>query len=76
LLWNWAEYSILNPLSQVAIKAYFPLNIVFSGTSDGEGLSLFNDINFGLLFFSLAILVNLYLAYGLQKNKETKQTPS
>ena len=71
LLWNWVEYSILGPLYQVAINAYFPLNIVFSGTTpDGVGLSLFNDVNFGLLFFSLAMLANLYFAYNLQKSIE------
>jgi hypothetical protein len=67
LLWNWSEYSVLSPLYQVAINSHFPLYIAFSGTSDGVGLDLFTDYNFGLLLFSLAIIVNLYLAYRLQK---------
>ena len=76
LLWNWSEYSILSPLYQVAVSAHFPWYIQFSGTPDGNSLVAFFDFNFGLLTLLLAILVNLFLAYRLQRNKETKQTPS
>ena len=78
LLWNWNEYSSLTTIYQVAINAYFPLTINFSGTTQsGNGLILFQDSNFGLVFFLAAIFVNLYLGRtDFRKTKETKQKPS
>lgn len=81
LLWNWSEYSILNGFgdSAVVVKAYYPWYIQFSGGRiNAPGVILFTDTdtNYGLAFFFLAILVNLYLAYRLQRKKETKQLSS
>ena len=75
LLWNWAEYSGLNGLYQVAISSHFPWYVQFSYTPDDVSAAFF-DLNFGLAILLLAVLVNLYLAYKLQRSKETKQNPS
>ena len=72
LLWNWNEYSILNGMYQVSIRAYFPLTILFSGTKVGYDILLVSDVNFGLVFFFLAMFVNL-CAYRLQRSKATKK---
>lgn len=70
--YNWVEYSILSPLYHVAIRVYFPWYIQFTGTPDGNLIVSFFDINFGLMLFLLAIFVNLFFAYRLQRSKETK----
>ena len=67
LLWNWAEYSGLNGMYQVAVNSHFPVYIQFGGTKAGYDILVFNDTNFGLVFFILAVAVNLNLAFKLQK---------
>lgn len=73
LLWNWAEYSAINNLgSPIYVVTHFPLYIQYEGA--GNAVQIFIDSNFTLLLFLLATLVNLYLAFRLQRTKETKQT--
>jgi len=77
LLWNWAEDSAFSTIYNARISSDFPLYIQVGGsTQNGFGLIQFYDLNFGFLILLFAILVNLTLAYRLQGNKETKQTPS
>lgn len=68
LLWNWGEYSGLNGMYQVSVQSYFPLCILFSGTKVGYDLILFSDVNFGFVFLTLAVIINLYLGFKLQNN--------
>jgi hypothetical protein len=71
LLWNWAEYSAINGLgSPVYITTYYPLKIQYVGA--GNAVHIFVDSNFTLLLFLFATFVNLYLAFRLQRSKETK----
>ncbi len=67
LLWNWAEYSGLNGMYQVAVNSHFPVSIQFGGTKAGYDILVFNDFNFGLILLILAVILNLYLAFKLQK---------
>jgi cobalamin synthase len=72
LLWNWAEYSRLQSLGNpVAVSTHFPWYIQFS--TSGNAITVLFDTNFGLIFFLLAIFVNLYLAYRLQRSKNPSQ---
>ncbi len=72
LLWNWAEYSVINALgSPVYAKTYYPLYIQYVGA--GNAIQVFNDSNFALMLFLLAISVNMYFIFKLHGRKETKQ---
>jgi hypothetical protein len=83
VLSNWAEYSQLqsdvnqfgNPM---AISMHFPWYIHYSGggTVANPGMFTFIDSNFTLWLFLLATVVNLYLAFRLQRTIKTKQNPS
>ncbi len=71
LFWNWAEYSGLNGMYQVAVNSHFPLYMQFGGIKAGYDILVFDDTNFGLIFLALAIAINLYLAFRLQKKTNT-----
>jgi hypothetical protein len=74
--YNWVEYSALNSFGyQVAIRAHFPWNIQFS-VQNPNAPRLDIESNYTLFLFLLATFVNLYLAYRIQRSKETKQNPS
>jgi hypothetical protein len=72
LLWNWSEYSTLSPLYQVAVDAHFPWYIQFSGTTNGNALVAFFDVNWGLFIILLATFVNLYFFVRLQRRVDSK----
>jgi hypothetical protein len=75
LLWNWAEYSAIYVLgSPVYVTTYYPLYIQYVGA--GNAVHIFIDSNFTLLLFLLAISMNIYFLFKLQRNIETKQNPS
>ena len=79
LLWNWAEYSVLNGLNVYFINAYYPWYIQLSYTVEQAPGLLQRDVtepNFGLALVFIALFVNLYLAYRLQRSKETKLNTS
>ena len=69
LLWDWAEYSLINGMYQVGIRAYFPWEVQFGGTKPGYDLLMVIDLNWGILLLIVAAVANLYLAFRLQKSK-------
>jgi heme O synthase-like polyprenyltransferase len=73
LSWNWAEYSAINGLgSPIYVTTHFPLYIQYEGA--GNAVRIFIDSNFTLLLFLLAIAINMYFLFRLQRSKETKPT--
>jgi hypothetical protein len=71
LYFNWVEYSFIN---NNTVSTSFPYYIEYGSLSNLQ--TLFQEPNWTLLFFLLAIFVNLYLANKLQRSIETKQNPS
>ena len=67
LFWDWSVYSMMDGMYQVGIQSHFPWSVQFGGTKKGYDTLLVIDPNFGLLFLVLIILINLYLAYRIQK---------
>ena len=69
----WGEYSALTTFSKVAIQTSFPLYMFIQEipSSPFVGRIIF-FLNYPLIIFLSAIIVNLYFIYSLQKNKETK----
>lgn len=68
LLWNWNEYSTYSSVYNIVLSTHFPMYIQIGGTTkDGIGLIAAYDYNFGLVILLFAILVNLFLAFKLQK---------
>ena len=71
LTWNWFEYSALTTIYHVVLSPRFPWGIQISGTTqNGYGLIADFDANLGLIILLLAAVVNLYLAFRLQRNSE------
>jgi hypothetical protein len=74
LTWNWFEYSALTRIYHVVLSPQFPWGIQISGsTQNGYGLIADFDANLGLIILLLATVINLYLAFRLQRNGEKKQ---
>jgi len=66
LLWNLSEYPSLERLgSPVYFGLSFPFLIQFE--TAGHAALIFDDYNFSLIIFLLAVAMNLYLTYRLQK---------
>ena len=68
VLWNLSEYPSLEKLGS---PVYFYLNFPFVVEFETAGHAAldFYDYNFSLLLFVLAVVMNLYLAYKLQKKQ-------
>lgn len=66
VLWNLEEYPALDRLgSPVYVSLNFPFLIEF--VTAGHAALIFYDYNFSLAIFILAVVMNLYLAFKLQK---------
>jgi len=70
MLWNLSEYPALEKLgSPVYFSLNFPFFIQF--VASGHAAYDFYDYNFSLVLFILAVVMNLYLAFKLQKKTNT-----
>jgi hypothetical protein len=68
---NWAEYSIINVnshLNDVTIQTYFPFYILVTRFTVGFRSVLF--VNYPLIIFTTATILNLYFIIRLQRGKE------
>ena len=75
VLYNWAEFNEINYLGSqyqtnymLNVHAQFPWQIDYSNTV----VQYFPDQNFPLLLFLIAISVNLYFIYTLQRKASKK----
>jgi hypothetical protein len=73
LFFNWAEYSALTAFGTVAIQGKFPLYIFIQDMRPSQfvGTSIF-FLNYPLLIFLSATIVNSIFIFKLQRSRETK----
>jgi hypothetical protein len=74
---NWVEYSLLNSSKyQITnIITHFPLYFEINSYTPGvNGVELIVVTNYTLIIFVIAILLNLYLAFKLQRSKASSET--
>jgi hypothetical protein len=78
--YDWVEYSSIQQLSALSlgnllyVTPHFPWQIQYVGNT--HVVFQFDDYNFTLLLFLLATFLNLYIAFKLQRSKETKPNAS
>ena len=74
---NWAEYSTINVnshLNNITIQTNFPFYILVTKFSIGISSILF--LNYPLIIFITATIVNMYFIIKLQRNKTMVTTSS
>ena len=73
IFFNWAEYSIISInsfLDDVTIQTVFPF--YFLVTRFSVGFSAIFFLNYPLIIFATATIVNLHFIFKLQRRLETK----
>ena len=73
VFFNWAEYEMLNSSDEMMLQTHFPFyleGLTFHSPMV-TGFEVFILPNYLLLIFLLAITVNLYFLYKLQRASST-----